>query len=92
MQGFLGTLGTIHIFIQNFSTIAQLLIKLTKKRVEFWFGEEERAIMNELKDLAKNSPYIHTIDYSSTNEVILGIDTSKITVGYILLQLEDDSK
>ncbi|KAF5355069.1 hypothetical protein D9756_005757 [Leucocoprinus leucothites] len=92
VRGFLGTLGTIRIFIPNFSAISRPLVRLTKKGVEFRFGEEEQVAMDELKELARNSASIRSLDYSSTNEVILGVDTSKIAVGYILAQLGDNSK
>lgn len=92
VRGFLGVLGTIRIFIQDFTKIARPLVSLTKKNVEFRFGDEELHTMETLKRLAQNSPCIHAIDYNSTNEVILGVDTSYIAIGYILQQLGDDKK
>ncbi|KAJ3555384.1 hypothetical protein NP233_g12223 [Leucocoprinus birnbaumii] len=92
VRGFLGTLGTIRIFIPNFSSISRPLVRLTRKGVDFRFEEEEISAMKKLKELARNSPCIRALDYSSTNEVILGVDTSKFAVGYILSQLGDDSK
>lgn len=92
VRGFLGTLGTIRIFIRNFTSIAQPLVNLTRKDVEFEFGEEEQAAMDELKKLAQESPAIRAIDYDSDLEVILAVDTSQIAVGYILQQLGTDNK
>lgn len=92
VRGFLGTLGTIRIFIRNFAAISRPLVRLTKKGVEFQFGDEEQKAMDELKELARNSPCIRALDYTSNQEVILAVDTSYIAVGYILLQLGDDSK
>lgn len=48
--------------------------------------------METLKELAQNSPCIRAINYDSTNEVILGVDTSYIAVGYILSQIGNDHK
>ncbi|KAJ3555802.1 hypothetical protein NP233_g12120 [Leucocoprinus birnbaumii] len=90
VRGFLGTLGTIRIFIPNFATISRPLVRLTKKGVEFQFGDEEQTAMNALKDLTRQSPCIKAIDYSSDREVILAVDTSYIAVGYILSQLGID--
>jgi hypothetical protein len=92
VRGFLGTMGTIHIFIQDFAKIARPLVKLTKKDVEFYFGEEEERVMNELKKLAEESPCIHALNYSTNNEVILAVDTSQIAVGYILSQMGNNNK
>ena len=39
-----------------------------------------------------HSPVLHQLDYMSRNEVILAINTSYITVGFILLQIRDDGK
>ncbi|KAJ3571155.1 hypothetical protein NP233_g3930 [Leucocoprinus birnbaumii] len=90
VRGFLGTLGTIRIFIPNFAAISRPLVRLTKKGVEFEFGDEERAAMDALKDLAQNSPCIRALDYSCDREVVLAVDTSHIAVGYILSQLGED--
>ncbi|KAF7763895.1 hypothetical protein Agabi119p4_8432 [Agaricus bisporus var. burnettii] len=61
VRGFLGTLGTIRIFIKNFAAISRPLVNLTKKGVEFEFGDEEEAAMKELKTLAENSPAIRVL-------------------------------
>lgn len=92
VRGFLGVLGTIRIFIKDFALIARPLVRLTKKGVDFEFGKEEKEAMDTLKTLAQNSPCIRAIDYTSTNEVILAVDTSKIAVGYILQQIGEDHK
>lgn len=46
--------------------------------------------MDKLKDAVISSPMIHLIDYSFANEVILAVNLSQITVGFILSQLNDD--
>jgi hypothetical protein len=91
VQGFLGTLGTIHIFIKNFAAIAQPLVNLTKKGVEFEFGKQKEA-MKKLKTLTEHYPAICALDYTSNNEVVLAVDTSHIAVDYILQQLGNDHK
>jgi len=82
--GFLGTVGTICIFIKNYATIAHPLVHLTCKNVEFTFGKEELVAMEKLKGLAKDSPAIRAIDYASGHKVVLAVNTSYIAVGYIL--------
>ena len=90
--GFLGTIGTIQIFIKDYATIAHLLVRLTQKNVEFTFEKQELEAMKKLKVLAKNSPAIRAINYASRNRVILAVDTSSIAVGYILSQMGADAK
>ncbi|RDB24438.1 Pro-Pol polyprotein [Hypsizygus marmoreus] len=71
---------------------ARPLIQLTRKDIEFEFGQEEYEAMNRLKDLVIHSPAIRAIDYASDREVILAVDSSWIAVGFILLQLGKDNK
>jgi len=92
VRGFLGTVGTIRIFIKNYATIACPLVHLTRKNVEFTFGKEELVAMEKLKGLAKDSPAIRAIDYTSGRKVVLAVDTSYIAVGYILSQIGIDGK
>ena len=89
---FLGTVGTIRIFIKNYATIACPLVHLTHKNVEFTFRKKELLAMEKLKGLAKDLPVIRTINYASGHEVVLAVDTSYIAVGYILSQIGIDRK
>jgi hypothetical protein len=58
VRGFLGTLSTIRVFIKDFAVHARPLVQLTRKDVDFEFGEEQVLAMEKLKSLAQNcSPY-----------------------------------
>jgi hypothetical protein len=92
VHSFLVTCGVLHIFIHNFSKIVCPLINLTCKNVTFEWGEEQQVAMQTLKDVILESPTLHAIDYECRHEVILAVDTSNITVGYILLQVGKDGK
>ena len=92
VQGFLEIVGTIHIFIKNYATIACPLVHLTRKNIEFTFGKEELVAMEKLKGLVKDSSVIWAIDYASGHEVVLAVNTSYIAVGYILSQIGIDRK
>jgi len=48
--------------------------------------------MDALKSAIVASPAIHPLDYSSSNEVILAVDSSHIVAGYILSQVNGDGK
>ena len=92
MQGFLGTLGMIRIFIKNFAMHAKPLVQLTRKDGAFEFGEEQFLVMEKLKHWVKNSMAIKAIDYTLKNEVVPAVDSSWMAVGFILLQMGDDRK
>ena len=92
VRGFLGTLGTIRIFIKNFAVHAKPLVQLTRKGVEFEFGEDQLIAMEKLKMLVQDCTAIRAIDYSSDREVTLAVDSSWMAVGFILSQQGDDGK
>jgi hypothetical protein len=45
-----------------------------------------------LKHLVTTAPVLHPIDYQSERPVILSVDTSYITVGFILSQIDENGK
>ena len=92
VRGFLGTLGTIRIFIKDFAKHAKPLVQLTRKGVEFEFGEDQLLAMEILKELVRNCSAIKALDYSSDREVVLAVDSSWIAVGFILSQEGEDGK
>jgi hypothetical protein len=92
VRGFLGTCGVLRIFICDFLHIARPLINLTKKDTPFVFGTEQRKAMQILKDAVLSSPALKRLDYKSECEVILAVNTSNITIGFILLQVGEDGK
>ena len=92
VRGFLGTLGTVRIFVKNFAMHARPLVQLTKKNIDFEFGEDQLLAMEKLKYLVENCSAIKAIDYSSGNEVVLAVDSSWMAVGFILSQQGDDGK
>ena len=92
VRGFLGTLGTIRIFIKDFAAHARPLVQLTRKDVKFEFAEEQVMSMEKLKLLAQNCTAIRAIDYDSDREVTLAVDASWMAVGFILSQQGFDGK
>ena len=90
--GFLGTCGVVHIFIRNFVAITRPLIGLTCKSIPFKWGDAQRDAMNRPKDEIIKSPALHRLDYESSQEVVLAVDTLVIAVGFILSQEGEDGK
>ena len=92
VRGFLGTLGTVRIFIKDFATHARPLVQLTRKDVKFEFAEEQIMAMEKLKTLVQDCTAIKAIDYDSDREVTLAVDASWMAVGFILSQKGADGK
>ena len=55
---FLGTAGTMRIWIRNYSAIARPLVDLTCKNVDFIWQEQHDHAMQELKDVIISSPTV----------------------------------
>ena len=92
VRAFLGTLGYVRIFIPRFAFLARPLIELTKKGVEFEFGEAQLGAMEALKAVIVESPALRPIDYECGREVILAVDSSIVGVGFLLMQIGEDGK
>lgn len=92
VRGFLGTLGTLRIFIKDFVAHAKPLVQLTRKGVEFEFSEEQIISMEKLKMMVQNCKAIRAIDYASDKEATLAVDSSWMAVGFILSQKGEDGK
>jgi len=90
VRAFLGTAGLMRIFICNYSSIACPLTRLTRKDIEFEFGPKEIKAQEKLKHAIITSPAIRSIDYDSNMTVYLSVDTSYITIGYVLAQDDPD--
>ena len=88
VSAFLGTIGVARIFIRDFAKIANPLTHLTKKGVEFFFGQEQIEAQEKLKQALIESPALRPLDYESDAPIILAVDTSSIAVGFFLCQAE----
>ena len=76
VRAFLGTMGLVRIFVKDFAKIAKPLTRLTKRDVDFEWGEEEEEAMRRLKEALISSPALLPIDYESDRQVILAVDSS----------------
>ncbi|KAJ2936233.1 hypothetical protein H1R20_g861, partial [Candolleomyces eurysporus] len=93
VRGFLGTVGTMRMFIKDYAVHSEPLVRLTRraKSKDFVFGPDELEAMEKVKVLVTQCPAIRPIDYNSNGEVILAVDSSHIAVGYILSQMGADN-
>ena len=90
VRAFLGTTGLMRIFIRDYSRIARPLTLLTRKGIDFEFGQEQIESQEQLKQAIITSPAIRAIDYESDAPVYLSVDTSYIAIGYVLAQAIPD--
>ena len=91
VQAFLGTVGIVRVFIQDFARLAHPLTSLTQKEAPFIFGPEQISVQEGLKAALLTSPALRPIDYTSPAPVILTIDTSQIAVGFLLCQCDAEN-
>ena len=91
VQAFLGTVGVVRVFIQDFTHLAHPLTSLTHKEAPFIFGPEQISAQEALKAALLMSPALQPIDYTSPAPIILTIDTSQIAIGFLLCQCDAEN-
>jgi len=92
VRGFLGICGVVRIWVKHFARRAKPLILLTKKDTEFVWGTDQKASMEDLKQVIIMAPCLWPIDYHMDRCVILAVDSSCIATSFILSQLGTDDK
>ena len=90
VRGFLGLCGTVRIWIENYSKLARPLTELVRKEADFEWTPERQKAFDTLKHIVASAPALRPIDYTSMQPIILSVDSSKIAVGFILSQLDED--
>jgi hypothetical protein len=83
VRAFLGTASLLRIFIKDYTKKAWPLMKLTRANEPFRWEEDQIQVQEQLCQDILNSPAFCGIDYLSFAAVILAVDTSIITVGYV---------
>ncbi len=89
---FLGTAGTMQIWILNFSAVARPLVDLTCKDMEFTWEDKHKEAMNALKEAIAKSSALIPINYKSNWPVYLAVDSSWRGIGWILSQQCEDGQ
>lgn len=86
VRAFLGTVGTMRIFIKDFAKRAEAIQKLTKNNVTFEWGEEQELAMEDMKKAVREAPCLKSLDYNLDTEIKLSVDTSYMAIGYFISQ------
>ena len=92
VRGFLGLCGTVRIWIKNYSEIARPLTELVRKNISFIWDRRRQEAFDQLKHLVTSAPALRPIDYKSDKPIVLSVDTSKIAVGIILSQEDEEGR
>jgi hypothetical protein len=92
VHGFLGVCSVVRIWVKDFSKKVCPLVELTKKIMDFVWEEPQELAMAELKDAVSKAPWLRPIDYLSLLAVILTMDSSYITLGFVIYQMGADKE
>ena len=90
VRGFMGTVSQSRAWVKDFGLITAPLRRLTRKDVEFHWGDAEEAAKRELTRSILESGFLITLDYTSNKPIVLTVDTSNDAVGYSLGQDDAD--
>ncbi|GKT21280.1 Chromo (CHRromatin Organization MOdifier) domain, partial [Aduncisulcus paluster] len=86
----LGMLNFIREFIPDCSSLTEPLSRLTKKDIEFVWGDEQEATFKRIKRLLKESP---TLSFpEEETKLSLFTDASDVGIGAVLVQGEDENR
>lgn len=88
VQSFLGLCNYYRKFILRFSEIAAPLTMLTRKNVNFEFGEAQKRAFELLKTCLADAPVLKLFDFDLETRIIC--DASAYCIGSILEQHHDD--
>lgn len=89
VRAFLGTIGTMRIFIKDFAKRAEPIQKLTRLDVPFHWGKEQEESMDDLKSAVKAAPCLKSINYDNGTEIKLSVDTSYHAIGWYISQQDE---
>jgi hypothetical protein len=92
VRGFLGVCNLMRIFIPDYAKRANALTHLTRKNVEFEWGEAQENAFEDLKEAITTAPVLKPLDYDSDLPVYLAVDSSPIAAGWLLSQDHEDKK
>jgi len=75
VRGFLGVCSVIQIWVKDFTKHMRPLVVLTKKDIDFVWGPDQKASMEDLKQVIVTAPCLWLINYHSNQCVILTVNS-----------------
>ena len=88
IKSFIGALSYYRQFIENFSSVAEPLLRLTRKDIPFTWEKEQIRAFQHLKEVLITAPVLKPFDH--TRNTMLKTDASAYGVGAILEQEYSD--
>ena len=79
------------IWIRDFTVIAEPLFRLMKKDQDFEWQNNQPGAINSLKKSLTEAPALNAVDYESSGQIVLSVDSSLQGWGAILQQEEVDT-
>ena len=92
VRAFIGLCVYDRIWIRDFSVIAERLFRLMKKDLDFKWQDNQQEAMDTLKKSLTEAPALKPIDYESSGQIVLSVDSSLQGWGTILQQEQVDTK
>ena len=92
VRAFIGLCIYYRIWIRDFSVIAEPLFRLMKKDQDFEWQDDQQEAMDALKKSLTEALALKPIDYESSGQIVLSVDSSLQGWGAILQQEEVDTK
>ena len=90
VEGFLGLCVYYRVWIKDFAMRADPLYELTRgKKQVFYWGEDQQATMDDLKNALTHAPTLRPLDYQAEGKIILSVDSSLLGWRAILQQEEE---
>ena len=90
VRSFLGFANFYRCFVEGFSDIAAPLINLTKKSVEWKWGQEEIVAFEKLKKIFASEPVL--AQWDPERDTILEADSSGYAIGGCLSQIDENGQ
>jgi hypothetical protein len=91
-RGFLGLCGTVGIWIPGYFELARPITELWRQNFELIWDEYRKKAFETLKSLVASAPALRSIDYGSELPIILSVDSSYMSVGIILSQIDEHGR
>jgi hypothetical protein len=92
VRSFMGTVGLLRIYIEDYATKAEHIQKLMRSSVTFEWGDKQRESMELLKQGVRDAKCIIPLDYSAPGAIVLAVDTSWRAIGFYIYQEDPADK
>ena len=77
VKGFVGLCVHYRVLIKDFAMRADPLYELTRgKKQVFYWGEDQQAAMDDLKNALTHAPVLRPLDYQAEGKILLSVDSS----------------